>query len=48
MGIVAYTVGAGLLCLRVAGGIRLRASDVTFRRRAIRGWIISTGVCILV
>ena len=48
MGIVACTVGAGLLCLCVADGIRLGATDVTFRRRAVRGWLIAAGVCVLV
>ena len=48
MGIVACTVGEGLLCLCVAGAIRLGATDGTFRRRAIRGWLIAAGVCVLV
>ena len=48
MGIVACTVAAGLLCLCVAGAIGLRATDVTFRRRAVRGWLIAAGVCALV
>jgi hypothetical protein len=48
MGIVACTVGAGLLCVCVAGAIRLGATDVTFRRRAVRGWLIAAGVCVLV
>jgi hypothetical protein len=40
MGIVTCTVGAGLLCLYVAGAIRLRTTDVTFRRRPL-----AAGVC---
>ena len=36
MGIVACTVGASLLCLCVAGAIRRGATDVAFRRRAVR------------
>ena len=39
MGIAACTVGAGLLRLCVAGAISLAATDVTFRRRAVRGWL---------
>ena len=48
MGIVACTVGAGLLRLCVAGANRLGATDVTFRRRAVRGWLIAAGACVLV
>ena len=44
MGIVACTVGAGLPCLCVADAIRLGATDGTFRRRAVRGWLIATSL----
>jgi hypothetical protein len=44
MGIVACMVRAGLQCLCEAGAIRLGATDVTFRRRAVRGWHIAAGV----
>ena len=47
MGIVACMVGC-LLFLCVAGAIRLGATDVTFRRRAVRGWLIASGICVLV
>ena len=48
MGIAACTTGARLLCLCVAGAIRLRTTNVTFCRRAVRGWLIATGGCVLV
>ena len=40
--------GAGLRCPCVRGAIRLNATGVTFRRRAVRGWLIAAGVRILV
>ena len=43
MFILAGTVGAVLLCLFVAGAMRMTES-----RRAVRGWLIAAGVCVVV
>jgi hypothetical protein len=47
MGIVACTDAAGLPSLCAAGAIRLGATGVTFHRRAVLGWLIAAGVCVL-
>ena len=41
--IVAGTVGTVQLCLFVASAMRMIGS-----RRAVRGWLIAAGVCVLV
>ena len=43
MFIVAGTIGAVLLCLFVAGAMRMTKS-----RRAVRNWRVAAGVCVVV